>query len=448
MIPDVGQKIQSETMTTGKKSNIAKLTMAGIITILMVVSAEIVLRQIYPVQTGTSFQFRIPHQVFGWVLQPGASYFNEMDEATVHVAYNSKGWRDTEHIFKNPANKSRILVLGDSFMEAYSVDLNDALPKQLERVAKREGADVEVINLGVGGYGTLQEYLVFRELGIKYEADVVLLGFYIDNDVRNNSLVLESIVSQGSLKVNSRPFLDTSDMSEWKIFQVDYEGALRRYLLAKNKERSLGFVQRLEKESAIAKLIQRTVSNIKFGFSTPKNDERKSSISDARSLALFGVNYCNEQPDYTNAWNITKSILYRLNNEISRMGSKLVVFTVPALHEVDPKYMKDAENRISKKGMLCIEEAPAYQRLSGILHELNIEYVDLLPTFRNVTKKGKLNLFRRSDRHWNERGHGLAANHLYSTLVKRKLLTHVDKVNDARQGATPDRFSATLQSGR
>lgn len=416
-------------------------------TIVILFVAEIILRQVYPVHTGTSFQFRIPHKVFGWVLQPRVSYINEMKEATVSVVYNSTGWRDTEHNIDNLSNTLRILILGDSFMEAYSVNLSDALPKQLERLANKKGVDTEVINLGVGGYGTLQEYLVFRDIGRKYKPDVVLLGFYLDNDVRNNSMILESIVNQGSMKVNSRPFVDTSDTSGLKISRVDYEGARRRYLLAKEKKSNLDLLEKLKNQSALVNLLRRSVRNSKSTFNTSNSNENNSSKNDARSLALFGINYCHEHPDYTKAWNVTKLILDRLNSDILRMGSKLVVFTVPALHEVDLKHTEKAINK-TPQSMLCLEDPPSYRRLSSILRNLNIEYIDLLPTFRDVTKNNKVNLFRISDRHWNERGHSLAAKTLYSALVRHNLISVAGKDNDAQQGAAPDRFSTTLQSGR
>ena len=83
----------------------------------------------------------------------------------MRVTYNSEGWRDVEHNFENRLGAVRVLVLGDSFMEAYSVELYDAFPRRIEQFASEKGFDIEVINLGVGGYGTLQEYWYFARLG-------------------------------------------------------------------------------------------------------------------------------------------------------------------------------------------------------------------------------------------------------------------------------------------
>lgn len=412
------------------KNNLFNIMIFVTSTFVMLLISEFALRLILPVNTGVSFQFRKPHKQFGWVLQPSVSYFNSMDETTVKVAYNSDGWRDTEHVVENNKDRLRVLFLGDSFMEAYSVNIEEALPKKLEQLAYKQALDIETINLGVGGYGTLQEYLVFQAIGKQYKPDIVLLGFYLGNDLRNNSFALESIVNQGNLKINSRPFVDVASLPKWNTTVVDYQGALRRYHEAQNKPGIKGLVNKLKKESVLARLLINVLKKIKTSY--VNSNENEDSYTEKRSLAVFGVNSCQEQPEYTEAWNITQTILKRLNGEVEKMGSKLVVFSVPALHEVDPWYIKQAINSASSQHRLCMEKVPGYQRLSIVLTELNIEYVDLLTSFRDVTKTDKVNLFRISDRHWNKQGHALAAEKLYSALLERDLLNSDDEVESVQ----------------
>ena len=83
----------------------------------------------------------------------------------VPVSFNAGGWRDLPRVEDKAEGVVRVLVLGDFFMEAYSVRFEDSLPARLERLTNRAERQVEVINLGVGGYGTLQEYLVFDAIG-------------------------------------------------------------------------------------------------------------------------------------------------------------------------------------------------------------------------------------------------------------------------------------------
>ena len=201
---------------------------------LAFLASELVVRRFYPVDAGSSFQFRIPHPVLGWSLQPGASYINRLARENVRVTYNSRGFHDVEHDVARPEGTLRILVLGDSYMEAYSVQFSDSFHARLAEQAREAGIDLEVINLGVGGYGTLQEYLIFEEVGRHYKPDLVLLAFYPSNDVANNSIELERKRSISGIKIESRPFLDIeAGDEEWRVTRVDYEGAQRRYQAAR-----------------------------------------------------------------------------------------------------------------------------------------------------------------------------------------------------------------------
>ena len=307
------------------KASLKNLLLICVSLAVSLLIAEIVLRQIYPTDTGSSVDFRIPHPVFGWTLKPNTKYLNKMPEATVPVEYNSGGWRDTEHNVQNLDNKFRILVLGDSYMEAYSVAAYDAFFKQLEILAQEKGIVVEVINLGVGGYGTLQEYLVFSEIGEKYNPDIVLLGFYLWNDVRNNSYDLESMFNKTSMKTKSRPFLNLHSMPDWKVSQVDYKGAMLRYLESKEKHNS--FTQSLKRNSALLQALTENKKHLKknnLGYSEKKMQD------DRFQLSVYGVHYCRETREYTQAWKATEMILNRFKNEIHNIGANMMIFTVPA----------------------------------------------------------------------------------------------------------------------
>ncbi len=368
--------------------------------------AELVLRKF--VVSDSVLKHRIPHPVLGWVLEPNMSYDYHMEEGKIQVAYNSKGFRDVEHTEQKPDRVFRILVLGDSFIEAYSVQHNEAFHKRLEEFSGERGIDVEVINMGVGGYGTLQEYLLLRDVGQGFDPDLVLLGFYIANDVRNNSMEIESLIYSGMMKVDSRPFLDPVHEAvyddDWKVTRVDFEGALSRYEAEKYRRSTiLGKV-------ALAQLIAKFVRR-----------DNQVSYKKSNMLGQYGVSSCAEPPEYKRAWSITERILARLKRDVDVIGSSLVVYSVPALQDTSSAYMKKVKLKIKDPDQFCFEEAPGYKRLRHILNELGIEYLDLLPEFRKATKEGRI-LFRQSDRHWNPEGHSLAARKIIYMLEKNKLL--------------------------
>jgi len=76
----------------------------------------------------------------------------------------------------------------------------------------------------------------------------------------------------------------------------------------------------------------------------------------------------------------------------------------------------------SQSDRLCLEQAPASQRLGELLAELDIDYLDLQPAFRDARRQAGVELFRWSDDHWNPQGHALAARELAATLEGRGYL--------------------------
>lgn len=109
-------------------------------------------------------------------------FVNEYGESAL-VIQNAHGHRGPLRDFAHRERRYRVLVLGDSFTEGVQVGEEDLFTAQLER----ELPDIEFINAGVGGYGTVQEYLFLASEGLKYSPDLVLLMFF-ENDLSDNCL--------------------------------------------------------------------------------------------------------------------------------------------------------------------------------------------------------------------------------------------------------------------
>ncbi len=403
-----------------KKQLLANVTLSLLSLGLSLFFAEVALRAILIMDSGTSFQYRIPHPIFGWVLEANTSYVNRLPEADVPVSYNSGGWRDVEHNYENPDDVYRILILGDSFMEAYSVTLAESLPRQLETLVSTSGSQIEVINLGVGGYGTLQQYLVFQEIGRQYEPDLVLLGFTLGNDVRNNSLELEKIIGTDLFRTDSRPYLDPASTEEWQITRVGFAGAHQRYTAAKDYQQT--FRYKVKEQFLLLNLISNSTTWKDFrafsrGDQVDESQQPPPANDVKLDIALSGVHYCDEPSEYTRAWQTTARILAQLKQDVEAIDSKLVVFSVPALQEVIEPNIEPSTN-----DLLCMADAPGYDRLKQILGDFEIDYIDLLPTFRRISSENDVNLFRASDKHWNPAGHLLASEIVVSALTQRGYL--------------------------
>lgn len=105
---------------------------------------------------------------------------------------NSEGYRDVEHP-EDPGDRSRVLVLGDSFVMGYNVPVESTLPRCLEREL---GAGWEVRNQGVYGYGPDQSFLRLRDEGLDLDPAWVVLVLFPANDFLD--LVKNARVRPGS----------------------------------------------------------------------------------------------------------------------------------------------------------------------------------------------------------------------------------------------------------
>lgn len=99
------------------------------------------------------------------------------------VKINSAGFRGPEIKIDKPQDVYRVLMLGDSELFSFLLPEKDNLSRQLEKLLneKSSGLKFEVINTGVEGYNTYQEFEVLKDKGLQYAPDLVVLN-YVLND--------------------------------------------------------------------------------------------------------------------------------------------------------------------------------------------------------------------------------------------------------------------------
>ncbi len=119
----------------------------------------------------------------GWRNIPGWEATTNGKKLTI----NSRGLRDREYALAKPAGVRRVLVLGDSYTWGYGVANDEIYTEVLERSLAARGQVVQVINSGVSGWGTDQEYLFLEAEGMAYQPDVVVLALFLINDPENNA---------------------------------------------------------------------------------------------------------------------------------------------------------------------------------------------------------------------------------------------------------------------
>jgi hypothetical protein len=170
--------------------------------------------------------------LLGWAHEPGQEGIFETPEFRTVVRINENGLRDRPHSYERQNDIERILVLGDSFAWGYGVEESERFSQLLEK-----SLDVEVINAGVSGYSTDQELLWYRNEGIKYETDLVILVL-AGNDVGDNDREIVStiyykpkfVLEEGQLVAKGYPVPKTSAQGRF-IYSVSKRSALAYFLV-------------------------------------------------------------------------------------------------------------------------------------------------------------------------------------------------------------------------
>jgi len=100
------------------------------------------------------------------------------------VAVNDEGFRDRNFEIEKPENTVRIVGLGDSFTFGNGIEnIDDTYLRVLERELNAASSDkeYEVLNFALPGIDTQKELEILEERALKYEPDIVIVGFYLND---------------------------------------------------------------------------------------------------------------------------------------------------------------------------------------------------------------------------------------------------------------------------
>ncbi len=341
--------------------------------------------------------FYRPDPIRGYSLRPGASGFWTR-EGRGKVTINSDGLRDIEHSLGRQPGVLRVAVLGDSFSEAFQVNLEYTWWKQLERrinaqpdCAFRAGfpGGVAFINFGVGGYGTGPELLTWRQQARRYAPQKVLLAMYLGNDIQDNT-------------PQARPDLP--------VFRFGADGDLtidRGFLLSPGSRFRFSPIGRLVDSlvghSALLQLV---------------NEAKNRAAASRRTAAPVDlIQELKGPPDQPQGWAMTAALLRTLRDDVSAAGAQLLVTSLSTPAQVYPDQALRRQ-LLPGSGPGPFERE---QRLQGVLDPLGVTYLPLAPDLQQRADRRGLTLHGFKGQqpglgHWNPDGHRLAAELLAERL--------------------------------
>ena len=357
------------------------ITITGAILLGVFASAEVYLRA---VNKFPKTQIAVPRRFVpgvGFLYQPGAQirWTNGLDFWSIQRA-NSLGFADREPTVPKPMGAFRILLVGDSFVEALQVPLKQKLQSLLVAALKQKfpGRNFDVVAMGYQGTGQANQLPFVEQYNARLNADLVVLLF-VNNDFANNSSLLESV--RRGCAPDYPPLLFFGIDAARQCHRIDISPEYREREIPGATEAG-----RVKQLASISTDYRRKLS----GWD-PQKDRIDSVFFNEGKLP----------PAFEEAIDLTRCTFVAWK----------------ALAETDHfRLVLMATDNVTKAGWMKYEEYGQIDRLKNISRELNLPLLDLYPIFSRNGGAGSARW--KHDGHWNPTGHRWAADALLDFLTQ------------------------------
>lgn len=378
--------------------------------------------------------WKVPDSTTGWALIPNTSgrYYDPLHEYDIHISVNSRGLRAPEEIgYEKPEGVYRVLVLGDSFIEAAQVELAESFPQRLGALMQAQtGQPVQVLNAGVGGWGNDQQLLWLKEEGYKYQPDLIVLAVYPRNDFMNNYEPLEA-ANQGQI---IKPFFAWDDgqlvRKYWPFDPANVPAVESQEAVvlpdAPEPGPLTGLGQWLHERSALYRYAdpRLRIAAPRFaawlastGFIQP-GQETKLVAQGEDYLPLAYHVYQQEWGDeWVAAYEMTAAIYEEFQRTAVGMGAATAAVLITAPEQVYPEDWETIQAKYQALQTMPVDLSIPHSRAAVALSQAGVPVLDLLAVMPGQAERGE-RLHFRVDGHYTPAGHELAARSLYNFLAE------------------------------
>lgn len=370
-----------------------RLVLALFTASVCVAAAEVLLRFFLPQNTFSRMLENTPpmfrkSDVLAYELAPLSKGKLVREEFDTTITINSQGYRGRE-FGPGKHGRFRILAIGDSFTFGYGVEDTESYPARLEQILKNEYHmdDIEIVNAGfAAGYSPDTYYLFLKERGLKMQPDLILIGFFIGNDI------------------------DHRNASEHRWVKSDRDGLPLQIVNVEGEVEDGRWVRR-HKQAVYRVPVLRNSHLFQLLVAAGKGVKRivqgeEASIAESTNPFIYEATY-QERTDA--AVKQVQTLFRAMVAVAAKARIPLVVLMMPAREQVYPDKRPSIGNRDRDW------EKP--QRIfSAFFERERIPYLDLLPHLKGPAKE--TDLYFPYDMHWNAKGHELGARVVAAYLVE------------------------------
>lgn len=184
------------------------------------------------------FTFDLYDSTLGWKTRPNIRDMPVYDHKILNT--NSEGFRGTRDFpIARESGKVRVLLLGDSFTFGETVSDDESYPFLLQQMLPRS----EIMNFGVHGYAHDQMLMLFKDRGVAYKPDIVMLGFVSDDMGRNvvdfrDYAKPRYVLDDGKLELEGTPIPSIEHTLRWDWMRprvVDVASTIRYNLRSRDE---------------------------------------------------------------------------------------------------------------------------------------------------------------------------------------------------------------------
>lgn len=334
------------------------------------------------------------------------------------ISINEMGFRGRT---PGPSAAKSIALLGDSFIEALQVPDGVAVA---DRLANLTG--LPVLNSGVSGYATTTELLAWRSIVGAQRPSVVVLFFFLGNDVSGNSCELSQTSPPCGKIVDGNLRLVLESKSASPAMTLAGEASAEQG--ASLNVGGLKFF--LRRHFALYGLLH-DAKLLWLGFTTEQSQARWDLYADPIPAP------------WSNAWSITSKVLEQLKREVEQSGARFAMVAIPEHIATAPdpsRLMRYGAGSATPKGF---DPNLPTQHLLAIAEKLDIPTLDLLPVFKAYRDRHALPppyFSFNCNGHWNPLGHALAAAALAEFLAAQGYDSRLKGSLDQAMRTSPQEF--------
>ena len=335
--------------------------------------------------------------LLGWDgLENAADTFEWVD--TRHsVLQHGFGYRGKEYAIER-TDKQRALVLGDSFTWGFGVDNRDIFTSVMEQELDQ---GVEIVNMGVSGYGSDQEYLLWREKGRRWQPDDVLVMVSLFTDLWDNisqekhgyPKPIYRRDERGDLQLSNVPVPRREDPWEGTEAEIDIQEKYWMNLLYTHSAFANLFMNVLARNGPIRTYLE---SHHVIPRRTPGYQWEYSIYSTRPKKSM-------EQ-----TWTVFFGLIEMMNAAVRQEGARLVLVNIPSVVQVYPALWEDIGARISEVEGYDLDPEYPNKRVAHWCDGKGIRFIDLLPGMRRAGEANPY-LYYPVNRHWTRDGHRVVA---------------------------------------